>query len=80
MTYYLIRTFADEHQETIPFSASGTVDAIRKGQRLHDPRAVASYAQIRDREGKVVCTYLSNDKGPGRSVPQYVQLNLFDQV
>lgn len=80
MTYYLIRTFADGHQETIPYSAHGTVDAIRKGKNLHEPRGVAKEAQVRDREGRVICTYLSNDRGPGRSFPTYVQLDLFAET
>lgn len=77
MTYYLIRTFEDGHQETTPFSADGNFDAIRQAQRLYDPRGIAKEAQLRDRQGRVICTYLSNNKGPGRSVPKYVQLDLF---
>jgi hypothetical protein len=80
MTYYLIRTLPDGRQETIPFSARGTVDAIRSGKGLHEGRCIAKEAQVRDREGRVICTYLSNEKGLGKSFPTYVQLNLFSET
>lgn len=79
MTYYLIRTLPDGRQETIPFSARGTVDAIREGKALHEPRGLAKEAQVRDRQGRVICTYLSNQRAPGRSCETYEQLHLFSE-
>lgn len=77
MTYYLTRTFEDGRQETIPYGARGTVDAIKQAQWYQETQGIAKESQVRDRQGRVIATFLANDKGPGSSVPKYVQLNLF---
>lgn len=80
MTYYLVRHYQDGREETIPYTADGTRNAVKAGAALHEPRAVAEYAQIKDCTGKVICTLLSNRKGLGWTAPRYVQLNLFDTL
>lgn len=77
MTYYLVRHYKDGSEETIPYSADDTHNAVKAGAALHEPRAIAEYAQIKDCTGKVICTLLSNRRGPGRTVPKIVQLSLF---
>lgn len=71
MTYYLIRHFMRHGNETLPFTARDTMEAIRTAVRLHEPRAAALYAQVTDHTGRVICTLGTNAGGPGRTKLAY---------
>lgn len=65
MTYYLIRHVGKDTVDTVPYRADNTREAIRLGIRLHEPRAIAEYAQIQDNHGRIICTLSSNKGQPG---------------
>lgn len=66
MTYYLTRYLLDGSVDKSPFLADNTAEALQLAKRLYEPRAMAHYAQVKDNQGRVVCTLSSNVKGPGR--------------
>lgn len=63
MTYYLIRHLQDGGTDTIPFREDNTRAAIRTAIRLHEPRALALYAQIQDNHGQIIATLSGNQAG-----------------
>lgn len=77
MTYYLVRHYKDGKEETIPYTAVGTRNAIDAGGRLLHDTIDADYAQIKDCTGKVICTLLHPDRRGEIKPQKIVQLDLF---
>lgn len=71
MTYYLERHLMQSGQETLPFVAKDTAEAIRTATRLHEPRCLALYAQLRDHAGRIICTLGTNANGLGKTKLAY---------
>lgn len=67
MTYYLVRHLTAGGTDVIPFRSDNPVRAINKAIELHEPRALALYAQLQDNQGRIVCTLSGNDAGPGKT-------------
>ena len=71
MTYYLTRTYRNGTEDKIAYTARNTPEAIRYGLGLHEARAIALYAQIRDHSGRVICTLGTNAGGLGKTKLAY---------
>lgn len=67
MTYYLVRHLTAGGTDVIPFRSDNPVWAIKEAIKLHEPRALALYAQLQDNHGRIVCTLSGNDAGPGKT-------------
>lgn len=79
MTYYLVRHVIGWGEESIPYTAGSSMEAIRIGRNLHAPRAMADYAQIKDHTGKVIAT-LPGNQTIEKAREEYNQLTIkFDQ-
>lgn len=77
MTYYLVRHHKGGSEETIPYTADGTRNAIDTGNRLQHDTTDADYSQIKDCAGKVICTLLPPDRRDETKPKKIVQLDLF---
>lgn len=61
MTYYLERHLGNGVVDTIPYTAGNSMEAMQTGKRLHAPRAIAIYAQIRQSDGSILATLPGNE-------------------
>ena len=77
MTYYLVRHYKDGREETIPYTASGTRQAIERADALMSRADIAEYAHIKDCTGRVICTLLPLDRLNEIKPKKTVQLELF---